>query len=329
MSELNDNDELNEFGYTEEELSELAKLDAANEHSDELTDTPANEDVIEPAPVNTDEPGDDLTLDDDFIDDLLQPGETKQEPAKEPEPDPEPTPDPEPEVEPEPIPDYDEQLEELEQQKQAAQGEVDDTLDQLQKLAEDFDDGEISQGKYDVEKLKLERALRRQERALEQVEQDYQSLSSEATTKVEQYHESRRTVWREDLVSFLEDPANAVIANNQHIAQQFDGLLQSMGQSGVFEGLNNQQILQSVRNQLSFRVPELSKTAYTPKQNTQPKPPKPSQANAKVPASLSQMSAQEMPADDPFAYIRKLSGVKYEEAISKLSPEQQDAFFFG
>lgn len=318
MSELNDNDELNEFGYTEEELAELEKLDAANEHSDELTDTPADE-VIEPEPVNTDEPGDDLTLDDDFIDDLLQPGETKQEPAKEPEP----------EVEPEPIPDYDEQLEELEQQKQAAQGEVDDTLDQLQKLAEDFDDGEISQGKYDVEKLKLERALRRQERALEQAEQDYQSLSSEATTKVEQYHESRRTVWREDLVSFLEDPANAVIANNQHIAQQFDGLLQSMGQSGVFEGLNNQQILQSVRNQLSFRVPELSKTAYTPKQNTQPKPPKPSQANAKVPASLSQMSAQEMPADDPFAYIRKLSGVKYEEAISKLSPEQQDAFFFG
>lgn len=326
MSELNDNDELNEFGYTEEELAELAKLDAANEHSDELTDTPADE-VIKPEPVNTDEPGDDLTLDDEFIDDLLQPGEVKKdpEPAKEPEIDPEPT--PEPEVEPEP--DYDEQLEELEQQKQAAQGEVDDTLDQLQKLAEDFDEGEISQGKYDVEKLKLERALRRQERALEQAEQDYQSLSSEATTKVEQYHESRRTVWREDLVSFLEDPANAVIANNQHIAQQFDGLLQSMGQSGVFEGLNNQQILQSVRNQLSFRVPELSKTAYTPKQNTQPKPPKPSQANAKVPASLSQMSAQEMPADDPFAYIRKLSGVKYEEAISKLSPEQQEAFFFG
>ncbi|HHX4894669.1 TPA: hypothetical protein ACVB8O_002149 [Acinetobacter baumannii] len=324
MSELNDNDELNEFGYTEEELAKLAELDAANEHSDELTDTPADE-VIKPEPVNTDEPGDDLTLDDEFIDDLLQPGEVKKdpEPAKEPEI------DPEPEVEPEPIPDYDEQLEELEQQKQAAQGEVDDTLDQLQKLAEDFDEGEISQGKYDVEKLKLERALRRQERALEQAEQDYQSLSSEATTKVEQYHESRRTVWREDLVSFLEDPANAVIANNQHIAQQFDGLLQSMGQSGVFEGLNNQQILQSVRNQLSFRVPELSKTAYTPKQNTQPKPPKPSQANAKVPASLSQMSAQEMPADDPFAYIRKLSGVKYEEAISKLSPEQQEAFFFG
>lgn len=328
MSELNDNDELNEFGYTEEELAKLAELDAANEHSDELTDTPADE-VIKPEPVNTDEPGDDLTLDDEFIDDLLQPGEVKKdpEPAKEPEIDPEPTPEPTPE--PEPIPDYDEQLEELEQQKQAAQGEVDDTLDQLQKLAEDFDEGEISQGKYDVEKLKLERALRRQERALEQAEQDYQSLSSEATTKVEQYHESRRTVWREDLVSFLEDPANAVIANNQHIAQQFDGLLQSMGQSGVFEGLNNQQILQSVRNQLSFRVPELSKTAYTPKQNTQPKPPKPSQANAKVPASLSQMSAQEMPADDPFAYIRKLSGVKYEEAISKLSPEQQEAFLYG
>ena len=41
------------------------------------------------------------------------------------------------------------------------------------------------------------------------------------------------------------------------------------------------------------------------------------------------MNVKEVPADDPFAYIRKLSGVEYEQAISKLSEEQQDAFFFG
>jgi hypothetical protein len=41
------------------------------------------------------------------------------------------------------------------------------------------------------------------------------------------------------------------------------------------------------------------------------------------------MNAQEMPADDPFAYIRKLSGVAYEQALSKLTPEQNDAYFFG
>ena len=36
MSEINDENTLNEFEYTEEEKAELAKLDALNENSDEL-----------------------------------------------------------------------------------------------------------------------------------------------------------------------------------------------------------------------------------------------------------------------------------------------------
>lgn len=103
-----------------------------------------------------------------------------------------------------------------------------------------------------------------------------------------------------------------------------------MGSSGVFEGLNNKQILQSVRNQLSFHVPELRDKPYTPKAaKSKDKPAKPKHESSNVPASLSQMNVKELPADDPFAYIRKLSGVEYEQAISKLSEEQQDAFFFG
>ena len=169
--------------------------------------------------------------------------------------------------------------------------------------------------------------MRRHEKVLDKVEQAHEALENEANNQTHAYQETRRNAWRNELVGFLEDPANAVIANNQHVAEQFDALLQSMGQSGVFEGLNNQQVLQSVRNQLSFRVPELSKTEYAP-QATKAKPPKPTQ-KADIPASLSQMNAQEMPADDPFAYIRKLSGVAYEQALSKLTPEQNDAYFFG
>lgn len=313
MSEENESP-LNEFEYTEEEKAELARLDAANDESDELTDAP--DDVIDPK----------IEVDDGLIDDLLNseidplvPVDENIKPA--------PAVDPEVEVEPEPAPDYDEQLQELEQQKQAAQGEVDDTLDKLQQLAEQFDDGEVSQGKYDIEKLKLERELRRSEKTLDKAEQAHDSLSEVATEKLDEYHTSRRVTWRNDLVGFLEDPANEVIANNQHIAEQFDTLLQSMGQSGVFEGLNNQQILQSVRNQLSFRVPELGKTAYTPAAKAATKPAKPTQ-KPNIPASLSQMQTQEIPADDPFAFIRKLSGVEYEKAISKLSEEQQEQLLF-
>ena len=319
MSEENENP-LNEFEYTEEEKAELARLDAENEESDELTNVPGE--VVDP----------ELEVDDGLIDDLLKPEidplvpvDNTDTPA--PAAAPETVIDPELENEPEPAPDYDAQLEELEQQKQAAQGEVDDTLDKLQQLAEQFDDGEVSQGKYDIEKLKLERELRRSEKTLDKAEQAHESLSEVATEKLDEYHTSRRTTWRNDLVGFLEDPANEVIANNQHIAEQFDTLLQSMGQSGVFEGLNNQQILQSVRNQLSFRVPELGKTAYTPAAKAATKPAKPTQ-KANIPASLSQMQTQEIPADDPFAFIRKLSGVEYEKAISKLSEEQQEKLLF-
>lgn len=327
MSDLNEENSLNEFEYTDEEKAELAKLDELNGDSDEVVAQQSDLDNgvnIDPKPAETDP---ELTVDEKLVDELLkQEPEEKTKPVEKQESKPEPTVE-----EVELLPNFDEQLAELDQQKQEAQGKVDDTLDQLAALAEKFDDGEISQGKYDVEKLKLERELRRVEKELDKVEQAHENLSSEAETKINAYQDSRRTVWRNDLIDFLQDPANEVIANNQHVAEQFDALLQSMGQSGVFEGLNNHQILQSVRNQLSFRVPELGKTQYNPEVKTdqaKSKPPKPTQ-KANIPASLSQMNAQEIPADDPFAYIRKLSGVKYEEAISKLSEEQQEKFLFG
>ena len=80
------------------------------------------------------------------------------------------------------------------------------------------------------------------------------------------------SAWRNELIEFLDDPANEVIGSNPHVAEQFDKLLASMGSSGVFEGLNNKQILQSVRNQLSFHVPELRDKPYTPKASKQNKP---------------------------------------------------------
>lgn len=325
MSDVNDDDTLNEFEYSEEELAELAKLNELNDDSDELTPAPAEEETVIV-------PGEDLEIDDDFVDDLLEQDAKKQpEPEPTPKPEPEPEPDPEPtpelEIEPEPAPDFDEQLEESTQRVQEAQGNIDDTINKIKELGEKYDDGEIGEGRYKTLSFELERELRRHEKVLDKVEQAHEALENEANNQTHAYQETRRNAWRNELVGFLEDPANAVIANNQHVAEQFDALLQSMGQSGVFEGLSNQQVLQSVRNQLSFRVPELSKTEYAP-QEAKAKPPKPTQ-KADIPASLSQMNAQEMPADDPFAYIRKLSGVAYEQALSKLTPEQNDAYFFG
>ena len=324
MSEINDENTLNEFEYTEEEKAELAKLDAINENSDELK-TELNEEQVSLEDIEKEKQqvNQDLEVGDEFLDELLNPEDTaKQEAGEEGRP-------AEHEPEPEPEPDYQAQLDEAEQRLQEAQGNVDDTLNKLRELADQYDEGEISQGKYDVQKLELERELRRNERLYEKAEGELEQVSSEANSKISEYQDTRRNAWRNELIEFLDDPANEVIGSNPHVAEQFDKLLASMGSSGVFEGLNNKQILQSVRNQLSFHVPELRDKPYTPKASKQNKPAKPRHENSNVPASLSQMNVKEVPADDPFAYIRKLSGVEYEQAISKLSEEQQDAFFFG
>ena len=328
MSEINDENTLNEFEYTDEEKAELAKLDALNENSDELKTEAGEEQVSLEAIEKAKQQGEqDLEVGDEFLDELLNPEDTaKQEQGGAGEPA-----EPEPELEPEvePLPDYQAQLDEAEQRLQEAQGNIDDTLNKLRELADQYDEGEISQGKYDVQKLELERELRRNERLYEKAEGELEQVSSEANSKISEYQDTRRNAWRNELIEFLDDPANEVIGSNPHVAEQFDKLLASMGSSGVFEGLNNKQILQSVRNQLSFHVPELRDKPYTPKASKQNKPAKPRHENSNVPASLSQMNVKEVPADDPFAYIRKLSGVEYEQAISKLSEEQQDAFFFG
>ena len=333
MSEINDENTLNEFEYTDEEKAELAKLDALNENSDELKTEAGEEQVSLEAIEKAKQQGEqDLEVGDEFLDELLNPEDTaKQKQGGEGEPaEPKIEPEPEPEVEPEPLPDYQAQLDEAEQRLQESQGNIDDTLNKLRELAEQYDEGEISQGKYDVQKLELERELRRNERQHEKLEGELEQINSEADSKLSAYQDARRNAWRNELIEFLDDPANEVIGSNPHIAEQFDKLLASMGSSGVFEGLNNKQILQSVRNQLSFHIPELRDKPYTPKAAKQKdKPAKPRHENSNVPASLSQMNVKEVPADDPFAYIRKLSGVEYEQAISKLSEEQQDAFFFG
>lgn len=329
MSQVDENIST-EFEYTEEEKAELARLDQMNEHSNELVDELSDEqklanDVLD-ALKKTD-PLDEIELDDDFVDHLL--GDPKAAPVIEPVVDQNLEVKIDPVVEPEPAPDYQEQLEEVEQRVTEAKGNVDDTLDKLRELAEEYDNGEVSQGKYDIEKIKLERDLRKGERLLENVESEQISLQSEADTKIAAYQDVRRTEWQNNLIGFLEDPANAIIANNTHVAEQFDILLASMGQSGVFDGLDNSQILTSVRNQLCFRVPELNATAYIPsKEQAKQKPDKPKHSNVAVPLSLSQMQAKEAPADDKFSYIRKLSGVAYEEALSKLTEEQENEFYF-
>lgn len=330
MSEVDQiNDDLeDEFKYTPEEQEEIRRLEEQNKNSDTLEDldTPAE-----------DTPSDDpeFDLDDETLADLTKTPieEVKVETQEHGEktdttkPDPE----PEPEVIEDEFPDYTAQLEELQQQQQEAQGKVQDVIDQLSDLAQQFDDGEIGQGKYDVEKQRLDRELRRLDLNADKLAADVENLQSEADSKIAEYQGKAQQAWQSSLVDFLQQPENEIIASNVNVANEFDSIMEKMGKAGLFDGLSHAQILQSIRDRLSMSVNLPSykvqaKTATDKKPET--KPEKPTQT-AKIPPSLTQTSALETPQDDPFAHIRKLKGIAYEDAIDALSPEQYDKFLFG
>ncbi len=106
MSEINDENTLNEFEYTDEEKAELAKLDALNENSDELKTEADEEQVsLEDIEKEKQQVNQDLEVGDEFLDELLNPEDTAKQEAGE-EGRPAEHEEHEPEPEPEPLPDF-------------------------------------------------------------------------------------------------------------------------------------------------------------------------------------------------------------------------------
>ena len=330
MSNEHEDQELNEFAYTPEEQAEIDKLNALNADSEEIHEE------LDP---------DELEVDEETIKNLTDPQDTPElgdepDPEKEPEvevpggkTDNEPAPTHEHaavEEELPPAPNYDDQLQAQKEKIEQAEQAIQDVSNQLRQLSVDYDEGEISQDKYDYDRQELQRKLSKLDTALEREGNAYSALEAEANQKIDEYQEIQREAWHKDVRAFLSDPSNELLRTNANVATQFDEVLISMGKAGMLDGLSHEQILTSVRTQLAIRVPELAATPYTGTKPTKEpeKPAKPTKTPTH-PSSLSSMQAQELPADDPFAHVRKLSGVKYEEAIANMSPEQQDKFFFG
>lgn len=332
-----------EFKYTPEELEEIARLEKQNKDSDTFIDPeldPEAEHTPSEDPKNPDDP--EFDFDDETLADLTKPTVDPNDPPAEEIPggkaD---TPDPEiaPEIDPEPEiipPDFGEQLEELQQRHAEAKGKAQDTLDKISDLGQQLDDGEIGQGRYDAELARLQRDLAKHDRVVEKLDGELESLQGEADNKIAEYQEQVRAAWKSDLRSFLGQPENALIAGNINVAEKFDSIFNEYAEKGIFEGMNNHQVLQTIRDRLSmtyelppFQVKATKQAKAAAEQKPNPKPPKPTQQDKPIPVSLTQSSAIESPQDDPFVHIKKLKGIAYEEAIAALSPAQRDKFLFG
>lgn len=322
------NELLNEFEYTEEELAELKAL----EEQDKL-----NQIDESGKPIHQQQEDD---LDDDFLNDLTQGNDNNNPAAK---PDPEPTPEqpltptdtplePTTSQEPKPTPDnnipevedYTEQLTELTQQKEDAQGKIDDVLEQLEKLGEDFDNGEIGQGKYEAQKLRLQRDLSQHEAQLSQIAQQHTNLANTSAEQNLSRQEALNQAWARDAKAFIDQPENELLKNNPNMAHAFDQTLSALGQAGQLEGLSNTQVLQTVRAALAIRHPELN-TKPAGQQQEQKK--KPTHDGFVPPVSLANVPSTDGLDDNPFAHIDKLDGVAYETAIAKMTPAQRQAYY--
>lgn len=315
------NELLNEFEYTEEELAEIERLSKENPDVD-IAGNPA-----------------DLEIEDEFLETLktpeknLEPGtNSDNNPKPDPQPDPEidppaNQPDPDPITIPE-VEDYSERLTELQEKRTETQGNIDDTLDKIDELAKQFDEGEIGQGQYESQKLRLQRQLGQFERDHDRLEQKYDELNNQSNQQNQTRQELIQQQWQKDLNTFISQPENDLFKNNPNLAHEFDRTLTALGQAGHFEGMPNQQILATVRATLAIKHSELANQQQPKPATENKKPQKPTHSNSTVPTSLANIPALEQPDDtDPFAHIHKLSGIAYEEAISKMTPVQYAAFF--
>ncbi|MCE6085915.1 hypothetical protein KR611_14045 [Acinetobacter baumannii] len=340
------NEILNEFEYTDEEKAEIEKLNkkADSDNEDEDNDNELDDDFVEDLLKNDEEDEEDKTdesntppsSEDDENqdnDDELDPG-TKTDNENEVDDKENGQNDPLVEDEVEPLPNFDEQLEELDQQRQAAQGKVSDAFSKLEELGEQFDNGEIGQGKYDTQKALLEREIRQYEGEVSKLDAKYEALSNTAAETIDAYNKSQADKFNQELLNFVKKEENNYLMTNPNLAGEFDQLLKAFGNAGVFDGMSNIQIIETVNNTLLVRHPELKtvrpKSKADPEQKIEKnaKPPKPKHENPKIPTSLSNIPAVEVnDQTDPFAHIRKLSGIEYEAAIQSLTPKQYQQFF--
>lgn len=200
-------------------------------------------------------------------------------------------------------------------------------IKQLEELASKVDEGDLTQGQYDVEKAKIDSALRRIDAKIASDE----TLQAQITQHIEKgagdAHAKYEAEFQTQAVAFLSKPENAIFNEDQKAHTALQNVINQMAQSGMSEGLTPAQVLEQARAHVALRIklPEPAKV--------EEKPTKPTGERKKpdIPPNLSQMPAVIANAADggEFVHLDKLTGVAYDAAYAKLTPSQQERYLNG
>ena len=185
-------------------------------------------------------------------------------------------------------------------------------------LGDQLENGEINQAKYDIE---YRRAMRDIE-AIEGKLATAQAALSQSEIAVEQAS-VQSDPWYQAATDFLSESGNDIFNAGEH----HEGLKQAIAfASGLKQNADKApaEIIRiaadTYRAMTGLEKHKPSSKPYPAAKNT----PKPAQD---IPPTLGQMQAALPNNDDsPFAHLMNLSGPAYEEAYSKLSQAQKDAF---
>ena len=191
---------------------------------------------------------------------------------------------------------------------------------QLKDLATRFDDGELEDADYNIEVRKIERAIARVEAKMELAEEqiEAQNLAQEAA------QEKLMKQWEKEQVDFFAKPENKVFAEDDALFNSLDVHVKKILAAGNVPiadvlDLAKQNLLAGIAKVTGQKIPD------APKPNTKAKAPQ-----VELPPTLGNIPSAIPNADgDEFAYIDKLSGRKYEDAVAKLTPEQHERYLLG
>ncbi len=203
------------------------------------------------------------------------------------------------------------------------QSELDERIgeleSELEKLADQFDDGEIGQGKYDAEKSRIDRELQR----LDQQSERIITQIAQVNTNAAQAQQARQNAIDTTKAKFLERPENEVFREPGIFQGAFNQMMQQMAAS-LPATATYDELLDKTRA-------ELAKVMILP--GATPEQAKPSAKQGKrpdsgrIPPDIGSMSAvvQNTPAHR-FSHLDALDGVALEDALADMSETDRNAY---
>lgn len=202
------------------------------------------------------------------------------------------------------------------------QSELDERIgeleSELENLADQFDEGEIGQGKYDAEKSRIDRELQR----LDQQSESITSQIAEANSRTAQAQQAQADAFAAASSKFLDRPENEVFRQPGIFQDSFNTMMRKVA-AELPATATYDELMDRTRD-------ELAKVMILP--GADPEQAKPSakqgkRPDSRIPPDIGSMSAvvQNTPAHR-FSHLDALDGVALEDALAEMSETERAAY---